>query len=379
MEGALPNSKHVVLGTSAKVTMFASCSYVWGDVQPDHSIQALRVVRGCQRRSEGAPSNHGAHRPPGLSEEPRARHAVRRTGDEAGTRRLVLSASCESPSFAGRAGRVPQRRHSVKTHGIIGAAPAEGEALDLELSERVAIVTGASAGIGRAIAAVLAAEGARTVIVARRGALLASLAEEIEAHGGPRPMLVEADLYDPQVPPAIARDVLARHGRIDVLVNSAGGSRPMSVDADDAAWDEAFALNFSAARRLAQAVLPTMRRARWGRIINITGSVEPRSVNGAGVAKAAVHAWAKGLAVDVAAEGITVNCLGPGRIHSEQIDQRLHPTAESRLEFVRANIPIGYFGDPTDMAYPVVFLCSPKARYITGQRVYVDGGMSHGI
>jgi len=251
--------------------------------------------------------------------------------------------------------------------------------LDLELAERVAIVTGASAGIGRAIAAVLAAEGARTVIVARRGALLASLAEEIEAHGGARPLLVEADLYDAQVPHGIVGDVLARLGRVDILVNSAGGSRPMAVDADDAAWDEAFALNFSAARRLAQAVLPAMRRARWGRIINITGSVEPRSVNGAGVAKAAVHAWAKGLAVDVAAEGITVNCLGPGRIHSEQIDQRLHPTAENRLGFVRANIPIGYFGDPTDMAYPVAFLCSPKARYITGQRLYVDGGMSHGI
>jgi 3-oxoacyl-[acyl-carrier protein] reductase len=251
--------------------------------------------------------------------------------------------------------------------------------LDLELAERVAIITGASAGIGRAIAAVLAAEGTRTVIVARRRALLASLAQEIEAEGGPQPMLVEADLCDAQVPHGIANDVLARHGRIDILVNSAGGSRPMAVDADDAAWDEAFALNFSAARRLAQAVLPAMRRARWGRIINITGSVEPRSVNGAGVAKAAVHAWAKGLAVDVAAEGITVNCLGPGRIHSEQIDQRLHPTAENRLEFVRANIPIGYFGEPTDMAYPVAFLCSPKARYITGQRMYVDGGMSHGI
>lgn len=251
--------------------------------------------------------------------------------------------------------------------------------MDLELAERVAIVTGASAGIGRAIAAVLAAERAHTVIVARRRALLSSLAEEIEAHGGPPPMIVEADLYDAQAPRAIAADVHVRHGRIDILVNSAGGSRPMTVDADDATWDEAFALNFSAARRFAQAVLPAMRRARWGRIVNITGAVEPGSVNGAGVAKAAVHAWAKGLAVEVAAEGITVNCLGPGRIHSEQIDQRLHPTAESRREFVRANIPIGYFGDPTDMAYPVAFLCSPKARYVTGQRLYVDGGMSHGI
>jgi len=218
--------------------------------------------------------------------------------------------------------------------------------LDLELAERVAIVTGASAGIGRAIAAVLAAEGAQTVIVARRGALLASLAEEIEAHGGLGPMLVEADLYDAQVPAAIAGDVLARHARIDILVNNAGASRPLPVDADDAAWEEAFALNFTAARRVAQAVLPAMRRARWGRIVNITGSVEPRSVNGAAVAKAAVHAWAKGLAVEVAPEGITVNCVGPGRIHSEQIDQRLHPTPKNRIEFARTNIPVGYSATP---------------------------------
>jgi len=74
-----------------------------------------------------------------------------------------------------------------------------------------------------------------------------------------------------------------------------------------------------------------------------------------------------------------VNCVGPGRIHSEQIDQRLHPTTENRIEFARTNIPVGYFGDPADIAHAVALLCSPKARYITGQRIYVDGGMSHGI
>ena len=251
--------------------------------------------------------------------------------------------------------------------------------MDLELGGRVAIVTGASAGIGRAIARVLAAEGARIVAVARRGARLASLREEIVAQDRPRPLLAEGDLYDAPVAGKVVRDALAHFARIDILVNAAGGSRPLGVDADDAAWDEAFALNFTAARRLAQAVLPEMRRVRFGRIVNITGMVEPRTVNGAGVAKAALHAWAKGLAAEVAGDGVTVNCLGPGRIHSEQVHERLHPTAEDRQAFARANIPIGHFGDPEDVAYAAAFLCSPKARYITGQRIYVDGGMSHAI
>ena len=144
--------------------------------------------------------------------------------------------------------------------------------MDLELGGRVAIVTGASAGIGRAIARVLAAEGARIVAVARRGARLASLREEIVAQDRPRPLLAEGDLYDAPVAGKVVRDALAHFARIDILVNAAGGSRPLGVDADDAAWDEAFALNFTAARRLAQAVLPEMRRVRFGRIVNISSS-----------------------------------------------------------------------------------------------------------
>ena len=95
-------------------------------------------------------------------------------------------------------------------------------------------------------------------------------------------------------------------------------------------------------------------------------------------AKAGVHAWAKGLSREMGKHGITINCLSPGRIHSEQIDQRLHPTAESQAEFAR-NIPLGYFGDPADLAYLAVCLCSPRARYITGERIAVDGGLHRAI
>jgi 3-oxoacyl-[acyl-carrier protein] reductase len=250
--------------------------------------------------------------------------------------------------------------------------------MELELRGRTAVVTGCSVGIGREIARVLAAEGVACLVLARRGELLKTLQDEIEAAGWVRPHTLAIDLANRPAPSRVRDEALARLGRVDILVNNAGGSRPTAVDASDDVWDESFAINFTAVRKLTQALLPGMIERRWGRIVNITGTSEPAGTNAAGPAKAAVHAWAKGLSRDVGRHGITVNCLGPGRIHSEQIDQRLHPTAESQAQFAR-NIPLGYFGDPADMAHLVAFLCSPKARYITGQRIYVDGGLHRAI
>ncbi len=250
--------------------------------------------------------------------------------------------------------------------------------MDLELRNRTAVVTGCSVGIGREIARVLAGEGVSCLVVARRGELLKTLQDEIEAAGGVRPHALAIDLANRAAPPRVRDEALARLGHVDILVNNAGGSRPTAVDAPDDVWDESFALNFTAVRKLTQALLPGMIERRWGRIVNITGTSEPAGTNAAGPAKAAVHAWAKGLSRDLGRHGITVNCLAPGRIHSEQIDQRLHPTPESQAQFAR-NIPLGYFGDPADMANLVAFLCSPKAGYITGQRMYVDGGLHRAI
>jgi len=246
--------------------------------------------------------------------------------------------------------------------------------MDLELRGRTAVVTGCSVGIGREVARVLAAEGVATLVVARRGDLLKTLQDEIESAGGPRPHAMALDLADVASAARVRDEALAALGHVDILVNNAGGSRPTSVDAPDAVWDESLALNFSAVRRLTQALLPGMIERRWGRVINVTGSSEPSGTNAANPAKAAVHAWAKGLSRDVGRHGITVNCVAPGRIHSEQIDQRLHPTPESREAFAR-NIPLGYFGDPADMAWLIAFLCSPRARYVSGERIHVDGGL----
>ncbi len=250
--------------------------------------------------------------------------------------------------------------------------------MDLELKGKIAVVTGTSVGLGREIARVLAGEGVQTVVVARRGKLLETLQDEIARAGGPRPLALPLDLYNADAAVKIRDAALSAYGRVDILVNNAGGSRPIPWDSPDAAWGESFSVNFTAVRRLTQALLPGMIERRWGRVVCVTGSAEPSGVNAAVAAKAGVHAWAKGLSREMGKHGITINCLSPGRIHSEQIDQRLHPTPESQAEFAR-NIPLGYFGDPADLAYLAVFLCSPRARYITGERIAVDGGLHRAI
>jgi 3-oxoacyl-[acyl-carrier protein] reductase len=248
--------------------------------------------------------------------------------------------------------------------------------MDLNLHDRTCLVTGASRGIGRGIAKVLAAEGCRVAVVARRANLLAELADEIAAAGGTRPLVLAEDLTSGDALERIRDRVLeAFGGQLDVLVNNAGSSRPVPWNATEEQWLEGMRLNFELVRRLTNLFIPTMRAQRFGRIINITGANEPPGVNIASVAKAALHNWAKGLSRELAQDGITINCLPPGRINSEQILDRLHPTEENRRAFIDANIPIGYFGEPEDMAYLVAFLASPLARYITGEIIHVDGGM----
>jgi 3-oxoacyl-[acyl-carrier protein] reductase len=247
--------------------------------------------------------------------------------------------------------------------------------VDLQLKGKTCLVTGASRGIGRGTAKVLAAEGCRVAVVARRANLLEELAGEIKRAEGVAPLVIVEDLTAPGAPERIHAAVMAGFGGLDILVNNAGGSRPVKWDASDEEWREGMTLNFELVRAVTVQFIPGMRQKRWGRIINITGANEPPGVNIASVAKAAVHNWAKGLSRELAPDGITVNCLPPGRINSEQILGRLHPTEQNRKAFIEANIPIGHFGEPEDMAYLIAFLASPLASYITGEVIHVDGGM----
>ena len=245
--------------------------------------------------------------------------------------------------------------------------------MDLDLKSRTAVVTGASIGIGRAIAKALALEGASVVAVARRKDLLETLAREVQAEGGAAVIPVVQDIMDGNAPKNLAATAIAELGQVDILINNAGGSRPLPVDAPDSDWDEAIALNFTRYRQLTHALLPQMIERRWGRIINITGKSEPEGLNAAFAAKAAVHAWAKGLSREIGKHGITVNCIPPGRIMSEQI-RRNYPE-DYRKQFAEEEIPVGYWGEPEDLAALAVFLASPVARYITGAVIPVDGGL----
>jgi 3-oxoacyl-[acyl-carrier protein] reductase len=245
--------------------------------------------------------------------------------------------------------------------------------MELNLHGKTALVTGASIGIGRGIAHGLAREGVKLALVARRAELLDQVAAEVVAAGCSKPVLIIEDLVSEGAPTRIARAALAGLGSVAILINNAGGSRPFKLDATEEQWHEAMTLNFTRQRQLTHCLLEQMISANWGRIITMTGKSEPEGINGAFAAKAAVHAWAKGLSREVGKYGITVNCIPPGRIMSEQI--RRNYTAQYRQWQADNEIPVGRYGEPEDVANLVCFLASPLAAYITGTVIPVDGGL----
>ena len=241
--------------------------------------------------------------------------------------------------------------------------------MELGIRGRTALVTGASMGIGKGIATALAREGVKLAVVARRRQLLEALEKELQA----KLVIIECDLLAKGSAERIAREALEGLGSVEILVNNAGGSRRFTLEASEEQWDEALTLNFTRQRQLTHRLLPQMIARKWGRIVNITGKSEPEGLNGAFAAKAAMHSWAKGLSREVGKHGITVNCVPPGRIISEQILRNYPP--EFRKKESEEDIPVGEYGQPADIANLVCFLASPLARYITGAVIPVDGGL----
>ena len=251
--------------------------------------------------------------------------------------------------------------------------------MDLGLEGKTALVTGASSqGIGRAIAKMLAAEGVQLCIAARRRELLDELAQEIVATGGKKPHVVAVDLLEEDGPKKLAQEAIAALGSVGILMNCAGGGGgKVAIDAPEDFWTREINLNFTSARKLTLAVVPDMIKHKFGRIVSITGKSEPPrgGLYGASAPKAAMHGFSKGLSNEVGKHGITVNCVAPGKIMSEQI-RRKHDERE-RNAFAEEEIPVGRYGEPEELARVAVFLVSPHSGFITGVVIPVDGGLRH--
>ena len=243
----------------------------------------------------------------------------------------------------------------------------------LDLGGKVAIVTGASRGIGRAIATRLAAQGAR-VVAAARGENAAATVAEIEAAGGAAE-LASVDVTEPASIEALVSGVLERHGRIDILVSNAGITKDqlmLRMKRDD--WDQVIATNLTAAFGLAQAVLKPMVKQRGGRIINVASVVGQTGNAGQAnyaASKAGLIGFSKALAREVASRGITVNVVAPGLVET---DMTKALTGKAQGDWA-AQIPLGRIGAPEDIAAAVCFLASDEASYITGHVLAVNGGM----
>lgn len=253
------------------------------------------------------------------------------------------------------------------------------------LKGRVALVTGGGRGIGRAIALALAQQGAAVGVTARSTGELDAVVQAITGTGG-RALAIAADLSNPEAPGRVIAAMTAGLGDVDILVNNAGiGSsadpRPVA-EFDDAFWELTLALNLTAPYRLCKAVLPAMRKKRYGRIINIASiNSKMPSLHGAAYAASKHGLWGltKTLALELAPEGITVNAVCPGPVHTLMNDRRIEYDAKRRgvpfSDVERAMTPVGGRLEPEDVAPMAVYLASDEARMVTGQAYNVDGGV----
>src|SRR5262245_57315955 len=192
--------------------------------------------------------------------------------------------------------------------------------MNLNLAGKTGLVTAASGGIGSGVAEALADAGVRVAISGRTLASLERVADTLASRPGGRPAIVVGDVCARSGPTPIAAEAAAAlGGRIDILVNNAGGARPITGEVDDAFWEESLILNFMAARRLTDLVIPAMKAERWGRIINISGALVAPKLNAAAPAKAALASWSRTMGFELGPYGITVNTIAPGRINSAQI------------------------------------------------------------
>lgn len=241
-----------------------------------------------------------------------------------------------------------------------------------DLTGKRALITGASGGIGGAVAEALHAAGATVALSGTREAPLAELAAKL----GERAHVVTADLGNPEAVEALPKAAAEAMGGVDILVNNAGITRDnLFMRMSDEEWAQVIDVNLTSSFRLARGVLRGMMKARWGRIVNITSVVgatgNPGQANYA-AAKAGLVGMSKSLAYEVASRGITVNCVAPGFIATAMTD-KLNDDQKGKI---LAQIPAGTMGSPADIAAAVLYLSAPESGYVTGATLHVNGGMA---
>jgi len=240
------------------------------------------------------------------------------------------------------------------------------------LKGQVALVTGASRGIGRAIAAALAAQGITVIGTATSTAGATAISEALSAQAG---CGITLDVNDGDALDAAVDGIVKQHGALHILVNNAGITRDtLAMRMKDADWDAVLDTNLKGVFRASRAVMRTMMKQRYGRIVNITSVVgasgNPGQANYA-AAKAGVAGMTRALARELGSRGVTVNCVAPGFIATDMTEG----LAEAQKAALLAQIPVGRLGTPKEVADAVLFLASPQAAYITGTELHVNGGM----
>lgn len=254
--------------------------------------------------------------------------------------------------------------------------------MDLGIRGRTALVTGASAGIGAAVALALAREGVRLAVAARHASALDSVVYEAKKIGATDAAAFPLDLSDPDTI-ALAFERLAREfGSVDIAVLNGGGPKPgRFTEMAPADWDGAYQLLLRGTLGIVGNVVPAMRARKWGRIVALTSSSVKQPIDTLVLSNAfrtALVSALRTLAVEVAADGVTVNCIATGRVDTDRL-RKLYGDDEQQLQQAAREVPIGRIATPAEFAPAVVFLCGEPARYVTGQTISVDGGLVRGL
>ncbi len=262
--------------------------------------------------------------------------------------------------------------------------------MDLELAGRVALVGGSSRGLGLAIAAALSAEGCRVALNGRNRARLDAAVSRLQETAQGDVIGVAADLTRPDQVAGLVAQVEGALAPVEIVVCNAGGPPPTTfAEAPAGVWQEALELNLLSTVHLCRATVPTMRARGWGRVICLTSVAAKQPVGNlmlSTMGRAGILGFAKALSDEVAADGVTVNAVCPGYMHTERVDELVHEQAartqrdptDVAADLVR-HIPIGRLGQPEELAAVVAFLASGPARYVTGTALQIDGGFVRSI